>query len=210
VNPQGDPQVVAAPVFVVASICLGFQLTTYSGTAFGAPLAAILMGAGVFLLLSTIWAAAVGQSFVAAFAGTFGGFWLSYGVFVLALIHGWFGANLHLGDPAASLHDITHAVAGFTIAWAAFFTILTLTSMRLPAIYPAIFGLVVVALCLVATAVLFNFNVDLLKAAGIVVFVFAGLGMMVSWTVLNLSLAGPLFPPLGPVMIKPKAAPPAE
>jgi hypothetical protein len=36
------------------------------------------------------------------------------------------------------------------------------------------------------------------------VFVFAGLGMWLSWTVMNLSLGGPAFPPLGPAVIRPK------
>jgi hypothetical protein len=48
---------------------------------------------------------------------------------------------------------------------------------------------------------------DLLKAAEYVVFVFAGFGMWLSWTVMNLSLGGPAFPPLGPTLIKPKAVP---
>ena len=34
------------------------------------------------------------------------------------------------------------------------------------------------------------------------------LGMSLSWTVMNLSLGGPAFPPLGPVFIKPPPAPP--
>ncbi len=52
-------------------------------------------------------------------------------------------------------------------------------------------------------------DTDLLKVAGYIVFVFAGLGMWLSWTVMNLSLGGPAFPPLGPTVIKPRPAPPA-
>jgi uncharacterized protein len=198
---RGDPQLVAAPVFTIGSIALAFQLVEYvSPAAIGSPLAIVLACTGVFLLLSTIWAAAAGQSFVAAFAGTFGGFWLGYGVLVLALIHNWF---------AIPPEDVQRTVAVFAIAFASFFLFLTLASLRLPAIYPAIFGLVVAALCLVATAYLYTpIDSDLLKAAGYVVFVFAGLGMWLSWTVMNLSLGGPAFPPLGPVAIKPKPAPP--
>ena len=88
---QGDPQLVAAPVFTIGSIALAFQLVRYVvPAALGSPLAIILGCTGLFLLVSTIWAAGVGQSFVAAFAGTFGGFWLSYGILVLALEHDWF------------------------------------------------------------------------------------------------------------------------
>jgi succinate-acetate transporter protein len=198
---RGDPQLVAAPVFTIGSIALAFQLVDYVGqAAVGAPLAIILACTGLFLVVATIWAAAAGQSFVAAFAGTFGGFWLGYGVLVLALIHGWF---------AIPPEDIQRTIATFAIAFASFFLFLTLASLRLPAIYPAIFGLVVAALCLVATAYLMTPpDMDILKAAGYVVFVFAGLGMWLSWTVMNLSLGGPAFPPLGPVAIKPRPAPP--
>jgi len=197
---QGDPQLVAAPVFTIGSIALAFQLVEYvSSAALGAPLAIILMGTGLFLLVATIWAAGVGQSFVAAFAGTFGAFWLSYGLLVLALLHDWF-----LIPP----EDVQRTVAVFAIAFASFFFFLTLASLRLPVIYPAIFGLVVAALCFVAAAYLMTpIDTDLLKVAGYIVFVFAGLGMWLSWTVMNLSLGGPAFPPLGPTIIKPKPAP---
>jgi hypothetical protein len=202
---QGDPQLVAAPVFVIGSIALAFQLTEYipsgNSTGLGTPLAILLGCTGLFLLVSTIWAAGVGQSFVACFAGTFGGFWISYSVLVLALQHDWF---------KIPLIDIQRTVAVFAIAFASFFFFLTIASLRLPFIYPAIFGLVVLALCQVAAAYLKTpVDTDVLKIAGYVVFVFAGLGMSLSWTVMNLSLGGPAFPPLGPVVIKPKPAAPA-
>lgn len=196
---QGDPQLVAAPVFSIGSIALAFQLVQYvSPAALGTPLAIIIGATGLFLLVSTVWAAAVGQSFVACFAGTFGGFWIGYAILVLALQHNWF---------KIPITDVQRTVAIFAISFAAFFFFLTLASLRLPAIYPAIFGLVVAALCLVATAYLFTpIDLDILKAAGYVVFVFAGLGMWLSWTVMNLSLGGPAFPPLGPTLIKAKPA----
>jgi len=102
--------------------------------------------------------------------------------------------------------DVPRSVAIFAIAFAAFFLFITLASIRLPIIYTMIFGLVVVALCLVASAYLMTpVSQDLLRAAGIVVFIFAGLGMSLSWTVMNLSLGGPAFPPLGPALVKAKA-----
>jgi succinate-acetate transporter protein len=197
---RGDPQLVAAPVFTIGSIALAMQLVQYvSPAALGAPLAIILMCTGLFLVVSTIWAAAAGQSFVACFAGTFGGFWLAYGLLVLALLHDWF---------KIPVTDVQRTVATFAIAFAAFFLFLTLASIRLPVIYTAIFGLVVVALCFVAAAYLMTpVSEDLLKTAGYIVFVFAGLGMWLSWTVMNLSLGGPAFPPLGRPILK---APPAS
>ena len=134
-------------------------------------------------------------SFVACFAGTFGGFWIGYSIHVLGLLHGWF--KIPPGD-------VANTVVMFTCTFAIFFVFLTLASIRLPIIYTLIFGLVVVALCMVAAAYSYTaVDLDLLKAAGYVVFVFAGLGMWLSWTVMNLSLGGPAFPPLGSPIIKP-------
>jgi succinate-acetate transporter protein len=169
-----------------------------SPAALGAPLAIVLMCTGLFLLVSTIWAAAAGQSFVACFAGTFGGFWLAYGVLVLALVHNWF---------AIPVEDVQRTVAVFAISFASFFFFLTLASIRLPIIYTAIFGLVVVTLCFVAAAYLMTpVDTDLLRIAGYITFVFAGLGMWLSWTVMNLSLGGPAFPPLGRPIVRPPSA----
>jgi succinate-acetate transporter protein len=180
------------------------QLTGYAGTPLtaGTPLAVILGCTGVFLVLSTIWAAAAGQSFVAAFAGTFGAFWIAYALLVLAIIHDWFAFSA-----LTDARDLQRTVASFAIAFAAFFFVMTLVSLLLPIIYTLIIGLVTVALCLVAAAYLMTpIDENILKTAGYVVFVFAGLGMWLSWTRMNLSLGGPAFPPLGPAILKPKSS----
>jgi succinate-acetate transporter protein len=196
---SGDPQVVAAPVFVIGSVALGIQLTqAISPIGLGSPIAILLGTTGIFLLLSTWWAASAGQSFVACFAGTFGGFWIGYSVLVLGVLHGWF-----LIPPAA----IANSVVMFSVTFAIFFVFLTLASLRLPIIYPLIFGLVVLALCLVAAAYSMTpISTNVLKIAGYVIFAFAALGMSLSWTVMNLSLGGPAFPPLGPPVIKPPSS----
>jgi succinate-acetate transporter protein len=196
---SGDPQVVAAPVFVIGSIALGIQLTqAINPVGLGSPIAILLGTTGLFLLVSTWWAASAGQSFVACFAGTFGGFWIGYSVLVLGVLHGWF-----LIPPGA----IANTVVMFSVTFAIFFVFLTLASLRLPIIYPLIFGLVVLALCLVAAAYSMTpISTNVLKVAGYVIFAFAALGMSLSWTVMNLSLGGPAFPPLGPPVIKPPSS----
>ncbi len=105
----------------------------------GSPIAILLGCTGLFLLLSTWWAASAGQSFVACFAGTFGGFWIGYSILVLGLLHSWF-----IIPPAA----IANTVVNFWCTFAIFFVFLTLASLRLPIIYTLIFALVVLALCL--------------------------------------------------------------
>ena len=180
---HGDPQLVAIPIFVVGSIALGFQLIEFVSTAaLGSPLPIILMATGLFLVLSTLWAAAAGQSFVASVAGLFGGFWLSYGTLVLGLQHDWFRI------PAG---DVADTVAMFAISWAVIFFLLMIASARLPVIYTAIIGLVVVALVLVAVAYLQSpVSETTLNAAGVVVWAFAALGGWVFLSVASLSLGG--------------------
>jgi hypothetical protein len=64
----------------------------------------------------------------------------------------------------------------------------------------------VLAVCLVAAAYSMTpVDLNVMKAAGSVVCIFAALGMLLSWTVMNLSLGGPAFPPLGPQIIRPPA-----
>jgi uncharacterized protein len=113
-------------------------------------------------------------------------------------VHGWFVI------PAT---DVANTVVMFTCAFAIFFVFLTLASLRLPIIYTLILALVVLALCLVAAAYSMTpVDLNVLKAAGDVVFIFAAFGMSLSWTVMNLSLGGPAFPPLGPPVIKPPSS----
>ena len=195
---SGDPQTVAAPVFVIGSVALGIQLTqAISPIGLGTPIAILLGCTGLFLLLSTWWAASAGQSFVACFAGTFGGFWIGYSLLVLGVLHNWF-----IIPPTA----LANTVVMFSCTFAIFFVFLTLASLRLPIIYTLIFALVVLALCLVAAAwSMTPPSTNTLKVAGYVVFAFAALGMSLSWTVMNLSVGGPAFPPLGPPVIKPPA-----
>ena len=138
---DGDPQVVAASIFVVGSIALGLQ-----------PL-----GMGVD----------------------------------------------NLASPGTPVPIIIFAVI-FVFARAAFFLFITIASFRLPLIYTAIFGLVVVALVLVGISYLADpVNDGLLRVAGAVILLFAALGMSLSLTVMNLSLGGPARPPLGKPIIRP-------
>jgi uncharacterized protein len=76
------------------------------------------------VLLTTIWAAAQGQTFVATIFGAFAGFWISYSALVLGLTHNWYG-------PAVAA-DAQHVIAQFLIAWAVVVLMLALVSLRIP------------------------------------------------------------------------------
>ena len=89
----------------------------------------ILAATGLGVLIVTLWAAMLGQTFVAAVFGAFTGFWWSYAALVLGLTHNWFGI------PAT---QVSHTVAQFLFAWAIVILCLAVVSTRVPSVYTAI------------------------------------------------------------------------
>ena len=91
----GDPAMLGLGVFIAGSVALGLAIVgVVPAGVLGAPLAIILAATALGLLMATVWAAAVGQSAVAAVFGIFGTFWLSYAVLVLGLDHAWFAITV--------------------------------------------------------------------------------------------------------------------
>src|SRR6266700_2774128 len=114
----GDPAILGLPSFIVGSVALGLALVGVTpATAVGAPLAIILAATAVGLTIAAVWAAAIGASAVAGIFGIFAGFWLSYAVLVVGLIHGWFGIT------ALAVTDTEKL---FLIAWLVIIVMLTL------------------------------------------------------------------------------------
>ena len=164
----GDPTILGLPIFAAGSIALGLQLLgVVSDAGVGAPLAIIFAGTGLGLLLSTIWAARIGQTMVAGVFGLFCGFWLSYAALVLGLTHNWFAV------PTADVAD-TQLI--FQVTWAAVFGTLTLASVRLPSSFTAVFGLVTLALLLLIVGNLATETFPV-RLAGVVSLVFAAIGL---------------------------------
>src|SRR5580698_7233425 len=126
----GDPSIFGLASFIAGSVALGLSLVgVVPFGVLGAPLAIILAATALGLLLSTIWAAAVGQSAVAAVFGIFGTFWLSYAVLVLALAHNWFAIA-----PTA----ILDTVKLFLVSWLVAIVMLTVATLRLPSAFTKI------------------------------------------------------------------------
>ncbi len=166
----GDPTMLGLPTFIVGSIALGLVLVgMVPATAVGASLPIILAATAAGLFLSTIWAAALGQSAVACIFGVFAGFWLSYAVLVLGLTHGWFGVTLTAVKSTQEL---------FLTSWLIIIVALTLFTLRLPLAFTVILGLVDVALLLVLLGTA-NASTGLLKTGGYVVLLFAAVGVYV-------------------------------
>jgi uncharacterized protein len=169
----GDPSMLGLGSFIVGSVALGLALVgVVPFGVLGAPLAIIVCATALGLFLATIWAAAVGQSAVAAVFGIFGTFWLSYGALVLGLDHNWFAIPATAVLPTVKL---------FLLSWLVAIVMLTLATLRLPAAFTAVFALIDVALLLLylafdqATAA--GPASGLLKGGGWVVLAFAALGV---------------------------------
>src|SRR4051812_17550106 len=188
----GDPAVLGLPIFVAGSVALGLALVGYVPAAAGASaLPIILAGTGLGLLISAIWAAAIGQTLVAGIFGLFAGFWLSYGMLVLGLNHDWFKI------PAA---DVVDSVTLFQITWAVVMGALTVATLRLPVAFTAVVALVVLALILLIIGTQ-NADATLTKAAGYVTFCFAGLGVYLFLGAASVATGGRGYP-LGSPLVR--------
>jgi len=187
----GDPAILGLPSFIAGSIALGLALVgVVPATAVGAPLAIILAATAVGLFIAAIWAAGIGQSAVAGVFGIFGGFWLSYAVLVVGLIHGWFGIT-----PLAAV--ATQKL--FLITWLVIIVMLTLATLRMPLAFTAVFALIDVALLLLLIATI-QASADLTKAAGYVVLAFAALGVYLFFGSAGAATGGNALPLGRPVL----------
>jgi uncharacterized protein len=194
----GDPSIWGLGSFIAGSVALGLGLVgVVPFGVLGAPIAIILAATSLGLLLSAIWAAAVGQSAVAAVFGIFGTFWLSYAVLVLGLDHTWFAIA-----PTA----VVDTVRLFLLTWLIIIVMLTLATLRLPSAFTAVFVLVDLALLLLLlawenTSALGVPSSGLIKGGGYVVLVFAAVGVYLFFSAAAVGTGGKALS-LGPPLLK--------
>ena len=160
-------------------------------TALGAPLAIILGATTVGLIITTIWAAALGQSAVATVFGIFAAFWLSYFLLVTGLIRAWFGILPR---------DVTATVELFLITWLVVVVMLTLATLRLPVSFTAVFVLVAITVLLVLLSYE-QASSGLAKTAGYFLLAAAAVGVYLFFNSLSLATGGKALP-LGPPLLK--------
>lgn len=189
---SGNPALLGLPSFIVGSLALGMVLVgVVPPLAVGASLPIILAATSVGLILATIWAAAVGQSAVASVFGIFAGFWLSYAVLVLGLVHNWFGLGVVVN--AVSTQEL------FLVAWLVIIVLLTLATLRLPLAFTVLFGLIDVALLLVLLGTT-QASSGLLKAGGYLVFAFAAVGVYLFYDATTQATGGAALPLGKPIL----------
>jgi len=187
----GDPLALGLPAFIVGSVALGLVLVGFvSPLGTGASLPIILLATAIGLLISTLWAMAVGQSAVAMILGVFTGFWASYGFLVLGLQHGWFGITLV---------DLRSSQELFLIAWIVIMSMLTLATLRLAMAFTAVLLLVDVALICVLVGVI-NTSANWLKAGGAIAFLFATIGVFIFFGTASVATGGKPIPLGRPIM----------
>ena len=183
--PPADPMMIGLPSFIVGSVALGLVLIGYvPAAAVGASLAVIIAATGLGLVVASVWAANLGQSAVAGVFAIFAGFWLSYALLVLGLTHNWFGIS---ASAAVSTQGL------FLISWLVVVGMLTLGTLRLPVAYALLFALIEVALVLVLIGTLQG-SASVLHIGGIVVFVFAAVGVYLFFGSASTATGGSALP----------------
>jgi len=187
----GDPAILGLPSFIVGSVALGLALVGVTpATAVGAPLAIILAATAVGLTIAAVWAAAIGASAVAGIFGIFAGFWLSYAVLVIGLLHGWFGISLLAVVDTEKL---------FLLTWLIIIVMLTLATLRLPLAFTVVFALIDVALLLLFINTI-HASTGLSKTAGYIVLAFAAVGVYLFFGSASVATGGKAFPLGKPVL----------
>ena len=182
---DGDPTALGLPCFIAGSVSFGLaQAGVVPAAAAGAALPIILGFSAVGIFLTTIWAAWLGRNVIVTVFGIFAGFWLSYAMLLLGIAHNWFGIAPASVQAAREL---------YLVVWLVVIVTLTLTTLRLPLVYTAVFFFVDLALLLV----LLGINEDsagLSKAAGYVALVFAALGVYLYASTAGVATGGRALP----------------
>lgn len=189
--PEGDPALIGVPTFIVGATALGLVLTGYvPAGAVGASIAIILSATALGQFVAALWAASLGQNAVAAVFGVFTGFWFSYGILVLGLLHGWWGVS---GDAAIDTQGL------FLISWLVMIVLLTLATLRMPAAFTLLFTLIDIALALVLYGTVAG-STAVTTIGGYVVFAFTAVGVYLFIGALSTATGGKPLPLGRPVL----------
>lgn len=182
--PHGEPGMLGLPAVIVGAVAFGMVLIgVVPATAVGASLP-IIIAASLALFLATIWAARIGENASAGFFGVLAGFFMSYAVLVLGLMHNWFGIA-----PTA----VADTQKIFVISWIVVVALLMLAALRLPVAFLALFTVAEAALVLDLVGII-NTSANLTKAAGWVIMAFAALAVYLFASTASKVAGGKEFP----------------
>ena len=190
--PAGNPALLALITFLPAGLTLGLWFIGYLNTALlpGGMIATMLLSAGLFMLVATIWAARIGASTLAAIFGVFSAFWLSFALLVTALTSTWW---------AIAAAGVARVQATYLLSFLCVFILLTLATLRLPLAFTVGFVLVDLTFLLAFLAVV-NGNQDYFTWAGVTTFAFCGVFAYVLFDGFGQDLGGKALPMGNPVI----------
>jgi len=163
--PAGNPALLGLITFLPAGITLGLWFVGYLDTATlgGGMIPITALCAGLFLMIAAIWAGRLGASPVAAIFGVFSGFWSSFAFLLIGATSGWWGLK-----DAASVASVERT---YLLSFLIVFVLLTLITLRLPAMFTVGFVLVDITFALAFIGVAAG-NAGLFPIAGIADFLF--------------------------------------
>jgi succinate-acetate transporter protein len=190
-SPAADPAALGLPCFIMGAVALGLTLVgVVPAAAVGAPLPIILGATSVGLFITTIWAAASGQSALASIFGIFATFWLSYFMLVTGLIRSWFGITVA---------EITATEELFLITWLVIVVMLILATLRLPVAFTAVFVLVGLTVLLVLLGTEAS-STGLVKTGGYALLAAAAGGVYLFFNSLSQATGGSALPLGSPLL----------
>ena len=160
----GNPGLVGLPLIIPGALGLGAVNTGLVSSA-AAAIPILLSATALGLLLTTIWLAALQQNVNATIYGTFFGFYGSYAVLALGVTHNWFGIA------AADIPEVTTL---WLASWLLSITVLTVVTLRLPWLYPAVLAIVDIALVLLIIGIQAH-SAPATQAAGWFIFAFVAI-----------------------------------
>jgi hypothetical protein len=170
-EPVGNPALLGLMTFLPSGITLGLWLVGYLDTAAlpGGMIPLVTFSAGLFQLISAVWAARLAANTVAAIFGLFSAFWLSFGFLLMALNNGWI-KNASTGG-AVTAAQVGNIQAAYLLSFLIVFVLLTVSTLRLPLVFTLGFVFVVATFALAFLAVVTG-NAGLFPVAGICTFIF--------------------------------------
>src|SRR3984957_16166730 len=188
---RGDPAMIALPTVIAGAV--GLFLTTIGFVPASAGLAAIpvILAATVLgLLISTSWAALLGQNVVATLYAVFLGFYASYVALQLGIANNWY---------KIPPDQIGNTVAVYLICWLVAIVMLTLATLRLPVAFTILLGLVDVVLAVLLVTI-YQPSAVLQIVAGLLVFAFVAGGIFFFFPRVSLGFGGKGLPPGKPFL----------
>jgi hypothetical protein len=191
--PASNPVLLGLMALLPSAITLGLWFVGYLDTASlpGGMIPALTLSAGLFQLVSAIWAGRIGANTVAAVLGLFSAFWLSFGLLVIGLTSGWWGIT------AAGTQSVQ---ATYLLSFMIAFVIMTVATLRLPMVFTAAFVFVCLTFVLAFIGVTTG-NATMFTIAGITTFIFAALFAYILVDGIGQDLGGRPMP-MGSPMVK--------